>query len=67
MSDLLRPNGKKATDLPNYQGKPICLMFHCNGQRNQADKCTFVHDNPRDLGISAVMDAFYDKRYNKNG
>jgi hypothetical protein len=45
MSDLLRPNGKRATDLPNHQGKPIWL-------------CS--------TAIEAVMDAFCDKRYNKN-
>jgi hypothetical protein len=66
ITQLLKPEGKKAMDIPMYNGVDICVMFHCAGKCKNGYHCNFVHDNPHDIALVAVMDSYCAKKYNSN-
>ena len=53
IGDLLR-----APDMPMHNGKFLCVMYHCMGKCSLGHKCPHFHNDPREIGLESVVDAF---------
>jgi hypothetical protein len=63
---LLKPKGKKATDIPTYYRLELCAMVHCVGKCKNGIHCNFVHEDPRDIGLASVKNSYCAKKYHNN-
>lgn len=64
MAAYLKEN-YRSNPVPKLRGNAFCMVYHTKGRCRDGDKCAFVHEDPRNVGMGDTFDEYVRKMKEK--